>query len=132
MAVARSEGSKELLINLCYLIGEFASNFPETFAEKSREEIITDFYESLEVFVYEMLAEIKSNFNENSNMSTQPFYTRAILVGISALSKLSINHQPLTFRVTLCLEKILREKKYLHESVFHRAVELVNLLKYPR
>jgi hypothetical protein len=48
---------------------------------------------------------------------------------LKILSKLSINHQPLTFRVTLCLEKILREKKYLHESVFHRAVELVNLLK---
>ena len=130
---------QELVLHLCWLIGEYTSNSITTHFLVPPE-ILSDYHEALEIFAYERMSITKAkneDFSENNSnnesisSTNSDFSTRLMLILISSMAKLAARWPPLISRVLLCLSKISNHRGF-EEIVVTRANECLSLLKFPR
>lgn len=132
-----------MVLALCWLAGEYVNSN----VCKCSVELMNDYYDVLELYVFERIAEAKMSIEEmiittsttnnenragNERMSENEIQrTRSMLVAISSITKLASRWQDLTSRVIICLLKVLSSQNYFHSSVSARAAECSQLLKFP-
>jgi len=121
LALTRNtESRRRMTIHLCWIIGEYAT------LQTCTGEILNDYDERLELMVFELMhtaGDMPPNEREVAN--------EFMCVLISALSKLAARWPPLSSRVSLCLSKLERNRESFTETVHARAMECLNILKFP-
>lgn len=125
------ESKSDLTLHLVWLVGEYAvlkDDFPCT------PEVLTDYDEALELIAFELMSMMSMMAETPKTEETKKvlIYNNQLMSAlISSLTKLAARWTPLTTRVSLCLLKIERYKSYFNPSVTERALEYLNLLKFP-
>eukprot|EP01127_Copromyxa_protea_P023055 TRINITY_DN8537_c0_g1_i1.p1 TRINITY_DN8537_c0_g1~~TRINITY_DN8537_c0_g1_i1.p1 ORF type:complete len:833 (+),score=161.78 TRINITY_DN8537_c0_g1_i1:49-2547(+) len=113
---------KTLILHICWAIGEYCSY--SVSPELCNPEICNDYEEALELLAFEcMVTEEEGKLKQYNN--------QLMSVLISSLSKLAARCPGLSSRVSLCLIKIERYEHYFDEAVIEKAMECLNLLKFP-
>lgn len=132
---SHSTKHRTLVLHMCWAIGEYCSY--SVSSTLCRPDICSDFEESLELLAFECMVTVEED--ERSVFSRllakhnrlRLYNNQLMSVLISALSKLAARCPALSSRVSLCLLKIERYEHF-DEDVLSRAMECLNLLKFPR
>lgn len=149
---------KELILTLCWLVGEYASS---SVSHLCTPRIVAEYHEVLETFAFERMSLAKMELTDPdaaffmSSASAVPaalatsaeplsaerldeeraeekaYSTRLMIIVISALAKLASRLQDLGSRVIICLAKVIKQKECFHASVHQRAHECIQILRFP-
>jgi len=103
----REEGKEELLLNVCWTIGEYASAVVDP---KITSEVLFELYETLELFAFEAnLAVSNTKVSETVlEFSAEKYTSRLMTVLMSAIAKIAARNPDLTPRALVCLAKIVK------------------------
>eukprot|EP01105_Mastigella_eilhardi_P021484 TRINITY_DN5201_c0_g1_i2.p1 TRINITY_DN5201_c0_g1~~TRINITY_DN5201_c0_g1_i2.p1 ORF type:complete len:440 (-),score=117.65 TRINITY_DN5201_c0_g1_i2:80-1399(-) len=119
--------SLELLIAVVWAVGEYAR--ADSDANLSA---LDDYLEALETYVQERIIDASQQGALPSvAAAADAVGTRALLVVVSALSKLAARWQSLASRATMCLCKLAQFARAFHPVVGRRANECIAILAHP-
>ena len=141
----------ELVLTMIWVVGEYLT--PALAAADLTRDALNDYYEALELFVFEQISAVKAVLAESARAdggsvalsqsvgagastgaaqdSEEAFSTRLALVVISALSKFAARWQFFSSRVVICLSKLAAIADHMHPAVGARTSECITVLKYP-
>eukprot|EP00041_Stephanoeca_diplocostata_P027867 m.777511 g.777511 ORF g.777511 m.777511 type:complete len:811 (+) comp23265_c1_seq6:330-2762(+) len=130
-----SDERENFFIHIVWLLGEYTGSNRDP---RCTPAITDEFYEVLELFAYEVDAEVGSGLQamETSHQGFK-YKTRLMTVLISALGKLGARCQDLIPRVILCLTKIMKRQHSTAEHSSHarrileRASQIASTLQRP-
>jgi hypothetical protein len=106
----REEGKEELLLNVCWAIGEYATPLIDP---KVTSEVLFELYETLELFAFEANLAISSRASDRETVlefSAEKYNSRLMTVLMSSISKIAARNPDLTPRALVCLAKIVKVK----------------------
>ena len=142
----------ELVLTLIWLVGEHLT--PALAAAHLSRDALNDYYEALELFVFEQISAVKAVLADAAAASAdadallpplraaaeaaaatqdseEAFSTRLALVVIGALTKFAARWQYFSPRVVICLAKLAAIADHMHPAVAARTSECITVLRYP-